>query len=120
MERRMKRSIVLLAIMLCLLGFAWVAQARQEKALEEAQQKELAAWRQTVEQAQAEYNKALAELEEMPAYRRYQLAEAKLNAAMNGLAAVIKGTCGEVGIKPSECEISPDGKRARRKEAKQR
>ena len=39
-----------------------------------------------------------------------------MQAAANGLAAVIKGTCGEVGIKPSECEISADGKRARRKE----
>ena len=118
MERRIRRAIIFVGFLLVMLGFAWVADARQEKALDEAQQKELAAWRQTAEQAQAEYNRALAELEEMPAYRKYQLALARLEAAMNGQAAVIKGACGEMGIRPSECEISADGKNARRKEKK--
>ena len=118
MEKRLKRALLLLAIMLGLLGFAWAEQGKEAE-LSEGQQRELLEWRQTVEQAQGEYKKALAELEETPAYRRYQLAEARLNAAVNGRAAVIKGACGEVGIKPSECEISADGKKARRKEGKQ-
>lgn len=94
-----------------------IGRQGEHKALEESQQKDLAAWKQTVEQAQEAFNRAEAELEELPAFRRYVLAEARLNAAKNGLAAVIKGTCGELEIKPSECEISADGKTARRKEA---
>jgi len=112
----MNKLMVLIVIIASLVVAGAGSPGQEAKQLEEAQQEELAAWRQNVEQAQSEFNKAREELEELPQFRRYQLAEARLNAAANGLAAVIKGTCGEAGIKPSECEISADGKTARRKE----